>query len=788
MSGRFFGRSIKRTEDPPLVKGKGRFVDDIDLPDLLEAAFVRSPHAHARLVGIDMAQARQMPGVSAILTFDDIRAHMTMDRLPIQFRSSNLPPCTQTPLAKGEVCHVGEAIAIVLAASRYAAEDAANAVDVAFDVLPAVADPRKGVEPGAPLVRSGTKSNILTRIHQAYGDAAAAIAGAPHRLTIALKQHRGGAHPIETRGVVADFDEMRDQLTVWSSTQEPHELRAFIMEVLGLDENQVRVVLPDVGGGFGAKFLTYPEEIVVPLAARLLKRPVKWIEDRREHFTSSIQERDQYWDFEVGFDNDGRLLGVRGQMLHDQGAYTPQGVNLPYNSSTAFPGPYLLPAYDLDVLVVETNKVPAVTVRGAGYPEGAFAMERALDAIARYLQIDRADVRQRNLIKAEQIPYTTPLRSRSGGSIYYDSGDFPATMQTAMDDIDYAGFAARQQEARTQGRYRGLGIANGIKGTGRGPFESAIVRVGRSGRVSIYTGAAPMGQGINTALAQICAEELGVDPASISVIAGDTMTVPMGLGGYASRQTVTAGSSTHLAAKEVKEKALAVAGFLLQAPVEELYLADGHVMRRNAPLRSGLSLKKIAELLSGDPGYAIPGDFPPGLESYQNFSAKSLTYAMATHAVEVEVDPLTAHVQICRYIVANDCGRAVNPMMVEGQIVGGAAHGIGNALYEWMGFDDNAQPITTNFGEYLLLTATELPRIEVKMLEFPSTLNPLGVKGVGEAGCVPAAAAIISAIENALEPFGVVVGETPLLPSRLFDLLSRAQASADLPQHPASPT
>jgi carbon-monoxide dehydrogenase large subunit len=777
MNNRFFGKSVKRVEDLPLVKGRGRFVDDIEFPGMLEAAFVRSPHAHAKLLSIDTTRARQTPGVFAILTLDDIRPHLTMERLPIQFRNSKLPPCTQTPLAKDEVCYVGEAIAIVLASSRYEAEDAANAVDVTYEVLPAISDPRKGAESRSPRVRLSMKTNILTRINQDYGDVKAAFATAPHLLKVALSQHRAGAHSMETRGVVASFDELQDRTMVWSSTQAPHELRAFLMQVLGLDENQLRVALPDVGGGFGAKFLIYPEEIVVVLAARLLNRPVKWIEDRREHFVCSIQERDQYWDVEVGFNNDGRLLGVRIKMIHDQGAYTPQGVNLPYNSSTAFPGPYFLPAYDIEVLVVETNKVPAMPVRGAGYPQGAFAMERTLDAIARHLRLDRTVVRERNLVKREQMPYTSPLRTRSGSPIYYDSGDFPATMQAAMDAVDYAGFPARQEAARKEGRYLGIAIANGVKGTGRGPFESALVRVGRSGRISVYTGAAAMGQGLKTALAQICAEELGVEPKDITVISGDSATVPMGLGGFASRQTVTAGSSTHLAAKEVKEKAVAVAGFLLQTPVDELYLADGKVLRRDSPLGPSVSLQEIAGVLSGDPGYSIPGHFSPGLESYQNFMPNGLAYAMATHAVEVDVDPLTARVRILRYIVVNDCGRAVNPMMVEGQIVGGAVHGIGNALFEWMGFDDNAQPITTNFGEYHLVTATEIPRIEVKLLEFPSTLNPLGIKGVGEAGCVPAAAAVVSAVENALEPFGIVVEEAPLLPSRLFDLLSESDAS-----------
>lgn len=775
---RYFGHSLKRTEDGPLVTGKGRFVDDIVLPDMLEAAFVRSPHAHAKILGIDTEFAASMPGVEAIYTFHDLRPHLLHDRLPLQLRGSQLPPdCTQMPLSRDEVCYAGEAVAIVVASTRYLAEDAAAAVFVDYDVLPAVADLRESARADAPLARTWTslKTNVLARIRQHYGDGEKAFAEADHVVPLSIKQHRGAAHSMEGRGVVATFDAGADVTTLYSSTQTSHEVRAFLMEMLDLDENQVRVVAPDVGGGFGAKFVMYPEEVVMAVATRILRRPVKWIEDRREHFLAAIQERDQIWDIEVAFDTDGRLRGVRGQMTHDQGAYTPQGVNLPYNASTAFPGPYILPAYDLQVVVVETNKVPSMPVRGAGYPEGAFAMERTMDAIARTLGLDRAEVRRRNLVQPEQMPYTTPLKSRSGSAVMYDSGDFVETMRLALEMIDYDGFEARRIAARAEGKHLGIAIANGVKGTGRGPFESALVRVGRSGRISIYTGALAMGQGLKTALSQIAAEQLGVSPDRIKVTSGDTGTIPLGLGGFASRQTVTAGSSTHLAAKAVREKALEFAALLLQAAPEELDIIDGIVQRKGGKAEDGISLQRIAEMLAGDPGYSITGKFSPGLESFQNFMPEGLTYAMACHAVEVEVDVATAQVHIRRYIVVNDCGRAVNPMLVEGQIVGGVAHGIGNALYEWMGYDDNAQPITTNFGEYLLTTAPEVPRIEVKLLEYPSLLNPLGVKGVGEAGCVPAAAAILSAVENAVADHGIVVSETPLPPSRLFELLRDAK-------------
>jgi carbon-monoxide dehydrogenase large subunit len=772
---KYIGQPIKRLEDLPLLTGTGRFVADLRVPDMLEAAFVRSPHAHAAIRGIDTRAARQCPDVHAVLTLADLRPLLTHERLPLQFRTAQLPAdVTPLVLAKDEVSFVGEAVAVVIAQSRYLAEDAAALVAVDYEPLPAVSDCRQALAPEAPRAHRVRASNLLVEFKQSYGDVAGAFARAPRRVSISLKQHRGGAHSIEGRGALAVYDTNEDRLTLWSSTQLAHEVRAFLMALLRLDENQLRVVAPDVGGGFGAKFVMYPEEVTLAAGCLLLRRPIKWVEDRREHFLAAIQERDQYWDLEAAFDNDGRLLGVRGAMIHEQGAYTPQGINLPYNASTALPGPYLLPAYELDVRVAETNKVATMPVRGAGYPEGAFAMERLLDRIADELGLARAEVRRRNLVPAEKMPYVSPLKTRAGSPVALDSGDFPACQRMALDAIDFAGFSARQRQARQEGRYLGLGVGNGVKGTGRGPFESGIVRIGRSGRISVYTGAMPMGQGIKTALAQICAEQFGVAPAEVTVAAGDTAVIPYGQGGFASRQTVTAGSAVHLAAAAVREKALKVAAHLLEVSVSDLELRNGRIEIAGAP-GSGLTLREVAEAVSGVPGYAMPGKFDPGLESMQSFLPSALTYGGGCHAVELEVDIETCGIRILRYIIVNDSGRIINPPIVEGQLTGGAAHGIGNALFEWMGYDDQAQPVTTTFADYVMPGATEVPRIEVKLAEFPSPLNPLGVKGVGESGCVPAAGAIIAAIEDALTPFGVRIGEYPVTPARLFALLAQSR-------------
>ncbi len=768
------GQSAARIEDPPLLRGVARFVDDLPAPGALHGAFLRSPVAHGRITAIDTAAARAMPGVAAVLTLADLRAVLTADRLPLQFRSTGLPEgITPFVLAEDEVLFVGECIALVLADSRAAAEDAAAAIEIDIEDLPPVPDCPTALAEGAPKVATARDGNLYTAFRLAYGDADAAFAGAPCRVALSLDQHRGGAHPIEGRGVLAMPDAMRGGLTVWSSTQLAHEARGFLCRMLGMDEDALRVVTPEVGGGFGAKYLLYPEEVAVAAAARLTGRAVKWIEDRREHFLAAIQERDQLWQIEVAAEADGRLRAIRGNMVSDAGAYVPQGVNLAYNAATAVPGPYRLPHYRLDVQVCATNRPPTIPVRGAGYPEGTFAMERALDAVADRLGLDRAAVRRANLIGAAEMPYATPLKSRSGAGITYDSGDFHAMFDRVLAMIDHAGFAGRRAAAAGTGRRLGLGLACGIKGTGRGPYESATVRIGRSGRVSVYTGAMQMGQGLRTILAQIAGEALGVSEADVTVVSGDTTTIPLGLGGFASRQTVVAGSSVRIASDRVRDQAIRVAAELLEAAPEDIELSDGHAQVKGSDRR--VTLAALAEAAAGSPGYALPPGVKPGLEASENWMPGGLTYGMGAHAVELEVDTETGGVRLLRYALVNDCGRAINPKLVTGQLHGGVVHGIGNALFERMVYDAQAQPTTTTLAEYLLPTAPEIPRIAVEIAEYPTPSNPLGVKGVGEAGTLPVAAAIVSAIEDAAGlPFGTIT-RVPIAPPDLLALI-RARA------------
>ena len=674
-------------------------------------------------------------------------------------------------LADGEVSFVGEPVAIVIGDTRYVAEDAAALVAVDYDVLPAATDCRPAREP-VPAVRRELSSNQIMSYKVAYGDVAAAFAGAAHVLRDQLWIHRGGAHSMEGRGILAQISDR--ELTVWASTQKAHDLMHALAEFINLDEGRLRVATPDVGGGFGPKLCVYPEDVAVVAAATLLQRSVKWIEDRREHFTNAVQERDQYWTIEIAADADGRVRGVRGHLAHDLGAYALQDVNLPYNSATSLTGPYVVPALAMDVVVAHTNKTPVSSVRGAGYPQAAFAMERLMDRLARALDLDRAELRRRNLIPAEKMPYLKPLKARSGEQVQYDSGDYPGCQADILKVTGWDDFPHRQEQARARGRYLGIGLAHGLKGTGRGPFEFGSVRVSPTGRITVATGAAPMGQGLATALAQICADAFGVRAEDVTIVAGDTAAAPLGLGGFASRQTVTAGSSVHIAAKSVAAKARKLASHMLEAAEEDLEIIDGEVRVVGAPQLS-VKLGELARVLKGAPGYAFPPGIDPGLEADATFRVDQLAYSNACHVVEVEVDIETGAIHILRYVAIQDSGRRVNPLIVEGQVHGGIAHGIGNAMFEWMGFDAAGQPLTTTFADYLLPTATEMPHFETLYKELPSPNNPLGVKGVGEVGVIPAAAAVISAVEDALSPFNVRISQMPVMPYELLNLISEGR-------------
>jgi carbon-monoxide dehydrogenase large subunit len=776
MGAKHFGARVARLEDAVLLTGRARFVSDVTLPGMLHACFVRSPHAHAKIHSIDASAASIMPGVRAVLTAHDLPARMASSQIPMLVPHPAIQaPRTQVALARNEVCYVGQTIAVVVAESRHAAEDAAAAVKVDFEPLAAVSDPRDAAAPGAARAHSDLASNIAASFPIAYGDVEAAFAHAAHVFEEEMFLHRGSAMPLEGRAVLASYDAGSDLLSVWSATQTPHLARATLADLLERDLESIRVVAPFVGGGFGTKAPFYAEEAVIPAATIKLDRPVTWQEDRREHFLSATQERDQQWKIAVAVDAEGRLLGVRGSMLHDTGAFLPWGIIAPYIAATTLPGPYVLPAYRIELTVALTNRVPTTVVRGAGRPQAVFAMERLMDRIARELKLDRAQVRRRNMIRPEQMPYSVGLLFRDGKPLVYASGDFPKSQERALALADYEGFRTRQTAARAGGRYLGIGIGNYVEGTGLGPFEGVTVRVLPNGKVAVATGATSQGQGTSTTLAQIVADEVGCPMADILMTAGDTAAIAQGVGAFASRQAVTAGSSARIAGANVRGQIVALAAGALGVPQQEIDVEDGRAAAR-AGNKPSLSLGELARLAQGMPGFSFAPGQTPGLEHTAYFTPPQASYCNGTHVAEVEVDPFTGGVTIRNYTVAHDSGMIINPMIVDGQVQGGVAHGIGNALFEWMRYDAGAQPLTTTFQDYLLPAALDVPGCRIEHVETPNPLNPLGVKGAGEGGTIPAPAAIIAAIEDALSPFDVHFAQMPLTPDVIVQTLRNAGA------------
>jgi carbon-monoxide dehydrogenase large subunit len=772
----WMGVSVPRVEDFKLLRGAGKFLDDIKLDRLLFASFVRSPIAHAKIKNIDLSAARALLGVRAVFGYDDLRPLLAHDRIPLALPSGAIRFDVDPPvLAYDEVCYVGEPIAIVIADTRAIAEDGAALVEIQFDALPVVMDPREGIAKGATKARLDCADNLVARHVVKYGNSDAAFKAAAHRIKDCFRLNKGGGHSIEPRGVLACIDD-DETLTVWDSTQMPHRARAILVNALGLTEERVRVVAPDVGGGFGPKAVFHPEELAVPAAALILRTPVKWVEDRFESFTATVQERVQIWDMEAAFDADGKLLAIRGQLFHDHGAATPYGVALPYNAATNLIGPYVLPAYDLEILMCLTNMVPSCPTRGAGRPQGTFVMERLLDHAADELSLTRDEIRRRNLIPSEQMPYAIPVVMRDGSTMTYDSGDYPECQRRVLEAAGWSSFPARREAARRQGRQLGIGLSNYVEGTGRGPFESASIRIGPSGRIIISTGATAQGQGVKSMLAQIAGGVLGVRPQDIHVIDGDTSASPLGLGAYASRQAVTAGNAIYLAASRVADKARKMASHMLEASAEDLEIANGLIFVKGV-MDLKVSLGDVAKALSGMPGYSIPGGMEPGLDAAVDFQPSTLTYTNGAHVVEAEVDPDTGAVRLTRYVVVHDCGRMINPMMVEGQVYGGVVHGIGATLLEWMRYDDQGQPTSVTYADYLLPTCDVVPRIEIHHMESPTPLNPLGVKGAAESGTIGAPAAIVSAIEDALRPLQIRIRDLPVTPAKLLALVAQARRS-----------
>lgn len=776
MGAKMFGARVTRLEDPALLTGRGKFTDDIHLAGTLEAAFLRSPHAHAKIKSIDAARAAAHPGVHRIFTAADLPGELRHMRVPFQVPNPAISqPFQQRLLEEDEPCFVGEPIALIVADSRYIAEDAAELMDIDYDILPAVSDCREALDDASPLAHLGTDTNECAKFRLTFGDADAAFANAPHVYQQSLWSHRGGGFAIENRAVLASPDPINDVVTMWSATQSPFLVKQNVADMLGWPRDSLRVIAPEVGGGFGPKTVYYVEEALIALVAKMMGRPVKWTEDRRENFIATNQERDQYWEVELATDNDGKILGFRGDMIHDTGAYMPWGIISPYISATTVPGPYVTPSFDLTTRVALVNKVAVTPVRGAGRPQAVFAIERLLDRAADDLGIDRAEIRRRNFIQPEQMPYEVGLIARDGQPTTYDSGDYPRCQLEAEKLADWDGFPARQKAARAEGRHIGIGIANYVESTGLGPFEGATVRIHPDGAIVISTGGGDSGMGHWTTLAQICADKFDIEISAITADVGDTGKIANGVGSFASRIAVNAGNSVHLAANAVREKAIKVASHMLEAAEEDLDIIDGKVTVNGVPDLS-VTLADISRAVQGMPGFALPGGVEPGLESTQYFSPSQAAYCNGTAIVELEVDVETGQVTILNYVMGHDSGNLINPLVVDGQVQGATAHGIGNALYERLIYDADAQPQTTTFADYLLPTAMEIPNIGIVHTESPTPMNPLGVKGAGEGGTIPAPAAIAAAIEDALSPWGVKLDATPIEPGTLVALIGAGGA------------
>jgi carbon-monoxide dehydrogenase large subunit len=775
MTTRQFGAPIRRNEDARLLTGRAQFVDDVELPGLLHAAFVRSPHAHARIVSIDKSAALARPGVAAVYTAEDLGDYWRPGPVivpPPPVEGSAFNERTQVPLAKGKVRHVGEPVALVVAATRYIAEDAVADVAVEWAPLPVAADLDAAAKPGAPRVHDDLPDNVSAHVRQTKGDYAAVAKRAHKVVKRRYVYDHGCAMPMETRGVVAQWDAGAERLTVWDTTQAPIGIRNGLAAMLGLSERQVRVIAPFIGGGFGPKIMMfYPDEVVIPWAAMKLGRPVKWIEDRAEHFFSTTHERGQVHEAEIAVDRDGRILGVKDIFLHDTGAYDPYGLTVPINSQCTLLGPYVIPNYDSTFTAVFTNKPIVTPYRGAGRQHGVFVIERLLDVAARELGIDRAEIRRRNFIPKDAFPYENEIIYQDFTHLTYDSGDYAPMLAKALDMIGYERFVREEQpKRRAEGRKVGIGVVCYVEGTGIGPYEGAKIQVQTSGKVSLLTGIGTQGQGHFTSFAQIAADQLGVDAREVEVITGDTDQFYWGVGTFASRGAVVAGNAVNDAAIAVRKKILRVASEHFECAEADLVIADGKVSIAGVPGRS-ITLGELAAQANPMRGAVAPGT-EPGLEATSYFGPASGSTASGVHAMIVEVDPETMMPTILKYAVVHDCGTVINPLIVEGQVLGGVAQGIGNAFYERLAFDGEGQLLNATLADFLLPTALDVPRIELGHTVTPSPLNPLGIKGVGEAGAIPGGALFAQALEDALElpARGRELNEIPLDPCRLWEL------------------
>jgi len=796
MANKYVGQRVKRTEDPRLIKGLAHYVDDIRLPDTLHVAFVRSMYAHARITGVDTSEALSAPGVVAIYTGRDVSA--AIGPVPCASALPDLKVPDHRVLATDKVYFVGHPIAAIVATDAYAARDAVDLIMVDYEELPAVVDVEEAAK-GGTVIHEKWSDNVAYKLTAGEGDIEAALKGADKVLSQRMLNQRLAPIAMEPRGVLARYLPGEQELTVWSSTQIPHLLRTQLALMIGMPENKLRVITPEVGGGFGSKLNVYAEEALLGWVSIQLGKPVKWIETRRENIQATIHGRGQVGEIEIGCKLDGTITGLRYNVTADLGAYhqllTPA---IPTLTGLMLSGSYKIPAIQINITGVFTNKMATDAYRGAGRPEATYVVERAMDLVAAELGIDPAEVRRRNFPKPEEFPFKTAT------GLFYDSGNYEAALDKAQGMINYAELREEQKRARDEGRIFGIGVSTYVEICALGPsqampaggWESATVRIEPTGKVTILTGASPHGQGQETSFAQIAADELGVDLNDVTVIHGDTSIVQYGIGTFGSRATAVGGTAVFIAIEKLKEKAHKIAAHMLGADASNLAFSEGRYSLHKAQAASAeevpepmlpagqapaaalpepetdgknLTLQDIA--LAAYLAKDLPPDMEPGLSATYFFEPKNFTFPFGTHIVVCEIDRDTGEIELKRYVAVDDCGKVINPLLVEGQVHGGIVQAMGQALYEEIVYDESGQLVTGTLMDYAVPRASMIPRLELDRTETPSPVNPLGVKGVGEAGTIGATPAIVGAVVDALAPFGVRHLDMPIRPEMVWKII-----------------
>jgi len=748
------------------MRGLGVYVDDVKLPGILHVAILRSPHAHARIKNIDANAARQRAGIIAVFTGREIKDEIGTIPTTADNPTLRIPP--HRVLAADKVCYVGEGVAVVAAEDRYAARDALDLIQVDYEPLPVVTDPEKSLTPNSPVIHSEWPDNLAFSWQQEQGDIAGAFKQADRIVKQRLVHQRLAPIAMEPRGVLARYLADSKDLTVWSSTQIPHLLKTHLAQMLNLPENHLRVIAPEVGGGFGSKLNVYAEEALLGYLALKLNRPVKWIEERQENIRATIHGRGQVGEVEAAVKKDGTILGLRYKVVADIGAYhqlfTPA---IPPFTGLMLSGCYKIPAIAIAVKAAFTNKMSTDAYRGAGRPEATYVIERLMDCVARELRLDPVKLRQKNFPKSTEFPFKTAT------GLAYDSGNYQSALAKALELAGYGKLRREQERLRGRGRYLGVGVSTYVEICAMGPgfWEYGKVEVEPGGKVNVYSGASPHGQGQKTSFAQIVADQLGVELDDISVIHGDTALVAKGIGTFGSRATAVGGIAVYQAAEKVKEQARELASHFFEVDPDDLVFSDGKFNVKGVP-RKGLTIRQIAHQAHGATN--LPGNLPRELAADATFEPANFTFPFGTHICVVEVDPQSGRIEIKKYIAVDDCGKVINPLLVDGQLQGGIAQGLGQALFEEIVYDENGQLLTGSLMDYAVPRAADMPRLKLARTETPTPVNPLGIKGIGEAGTIGSTPAMVNAVADALAPFGVTHVDMPLTPQKVWRLCRRA--------------